>query len=520
MPITLFDALRLLPSSIADDRGKNFVRIVYWLCCEHADLDPATIPPSLIPYKLAQFGMGPIAGLATRLPIADQRQLLAESAVLMELAGTPRSIKRVLEIFGYPGATFLENPIKDNIRQWGEFEVITQQPFRYNEVEAIINTLKPPSRKLTSIRFINAIVLKNTRLLDGSSNLEGLAETEPAPQPWLDAATAFIPNPSEQALVLLTNTQGNHADNFNAQIQGLINNIKFEIDALAALGTRVNAMSAAIASLGGGTIDSQLSTINQGITALQSSNNALSIRLANLTPTVNALVTSTNQLETQASTISAGSNLRQLDSTVQRKHPTLSDISALIPGATFPTDRVIATATDNTLVLQNTPPIGIFIPQVASLVFKQPAGTNAGNYTAPDVWAAMPFTVASNDDDYLSVVSASRFTIPSGTYFVTYNWQGCGCLSFGARIWNVTTGTVIEQGSAGQTVTGGGSIGDTWAAEGTLLAVFSVTGNTQIEFQFKAKILHPNGAGLTAGQSTANAIEQVYQQAVLMRVYP
>lgn len=51
-----------------------------------------------------------------------------------------------------------------------------------------------------------------------------------------------------------------------------------------------------------------------------------------------------------------------------------------------------------------------------------------------------------------------------------------------------------------------------------LIAGFTITATKNIEFQFIAKALHPNGAALTAGQSSANAIDQVYQEVVIMKI--
>jgi hypothetical protein len=519
MPITLTDALNLLPASIRDTRGEHFVKIVYWMCCEADQLDTATIPPSLIPYKLAQFGLGQIAGQAARLPIASQRQLLAEASQIALISGSPYSIKRTLEIFGYPGTTFSENPTIDTIKKWGEFEVLMQQPFRYSEVEAIINMLKPPSRKLISIRYINAILLDGSRLLDGSTILEGLPGVEDSPTPWLDAATALAPIAELTPVPELVNSNNNDAlGSFNPQLQALINILKLEDNANQILIQRTALLNQQLASLGGGSITPQLTSVSVGLTTLTNSNQLLLTRLNSLTPSVGSLTTKTNDLQTQTATITTASNARQLDVNVQRKNGNLTAIAALAITAPFPANKVIASTPGNNIAFQDTPALGAFIPQVASLEFKQTAGTNAGNYPTADVWAAMPFTVASNDDNFLATISASRFTLPAGTYIISYNWQGCGCLGFGGRLWNQTAGVAIEQGSPGLTATAGGSIGDTWAADGGLLAVFSISSNTNIEFQFRAKILHPNGAALTAGQSTSNAIEQVFQEAVIMRI--
>jgi hypothetical protein len=203
---------------------------------------------------------------------------------------------------------------------------------------------------------------------------------------------------------------------------------------------------------------------------------------------------------------------------VQRKDPDLEAIAALSSAAPFPANQVIASTAGNNIAWQNAPALGAFMMQVASLEFRQPAGTNAGNYPTADVWAAMPFTITSNDDGFVTSVSASRFTIPAGTYIISYEWQGVGCLGFGGRIWNQSASTAIEQGSPGLTATGGGNVGDSWSAEGALLASFTITTAINVEFQFRAKVLHPNGAALTAGQSSGNAIEQIYQEVVVMRI--
>lgn len=519
MPITLADALNLIPQSIRDTRAQNYIKIVFWMCADRLQINPLEIPPSLIPYKLNQYGLGQIAGLSTRLSVTDQRILLAESSELIRIAGTPRSIKRVLELFGYPGASIDENPTIDGTKRWGEFTVILEQPFRYQEVESIVNILKPPSRKIASIRYRNAILLNGSQPLNGISLLEGIPGIEDTPAPWFDASTAFVPVSAQTVVPDLLTTNDNNANlTFNPQLQALINQVRFEYNALAALASRVNALNAQILDLGGGSISTQLTAINSGLTTLNNLNSQLATRLNSLTPSVNALVTKTNTLETSAATITAASNARELDSTVQRKNDTLTAIGALANSAPFPANKVIATTADNVIVFNDTPALGAFVPQLANLEFKQPAGTNAGNYPTADVWAAMPFSIASNDDNFLAVVSASRFTLPAGTYFVNYNWQGCGCLGFGGRIWNQTAGTVIEQGSPGLTVTGGGAIGDTWAASGCLFAAFTLSASTNVEFQFRAKALHSAGANLTAGQSTGNAVEQVYQEVMIMRI--
>lgn len=519
MTIKLIDALSLIPASLREARSQNFVKIIFWMCCNHDQLNPLEIPPSLIPFKLKQYGLTEIAGLAARLPLADQRVLLAESAEIVKLAGTPRSIKRVLELFGYPNAALDENPTVDTVKRWGEFTVILEQPFRYQEVEIIVNSLKPASRKIVSLRYKDAILLNGSEPINGSTILEGIPGIEEAPVPWFDNATAFTPVSAQTPIPELLSTNDNNANStFNPQLQALINQVRFEYDALATLATRVNTLNSQILSLGGGSIATQLTSINAGLVTLTNSNNSLLTQLNQLSPSVNALVTQTNTLETDAATITAASNARQLDTTVQRKNTELTAIAALANNAPFPASKVIATTADNNIVLNDTPALGAFVPQLANLEFKQPSGSNAGNYPTADAWVAMPFTIASNDDNFLAVVSASRFTLPAGTYFVTYNWQGCGCLGFGGRIWNQTAGIAIEQGSPGATVTGGGNIGDTWAAEGCLLAAFTLSANTNIEFQFRAKILHPNGAALTAGQSTTNAVEQLYQEAVIMRI--
>lgn len=487
------------------------------MCCTSEQLDAGTIPASLIPFKLAQFGLASIAGRSARLPLSNQRQLLAEAVEIVKFSGTPYSIRRVLEIFEYSNINIIENPTINNVKRWGEFEIIFQQPFRYAEAEAIVNLLKPPSRKLIALRNINAIRLDGSRLLDGSSILEGIAGIE-VPTPWLDPATALIPVAASTPVPELLASDTNLADNFNSQLQAVINRIKLEDNALLALSSRVVALNQAIAALNGGSIAPQLTAINAGITTLNNSNNLLLNRIQQLTPSVTALTTKTNDLEAQTATITTASNVRQLDVTVQRKDPDLEAIAALSSGSTFPANKVIATTAGNNIAWQDTPALGAFVPQVASLEFRQPAGTNAGNYPTADVWAAMPFTIASNDDSFVIAVSAFRFTIPAGTYIIAYDLQGCGCLGFGGRIWNQSAGSAIEQGSPGLTATGGGNVGDTWAAESSLLACFAIASAINLEFQFRAKILHPNGAALTAGQSTANNIEQIYQEVVIMRI--
>lgn len=519
MPITLADALKLLPSTLRDTRGEHFIRILFWMCAEPDQINSLEIPPSLIPYKLNQYGLGQIAGLSSRLPLASQRVLLAEASEIVRLAGTPRAIKRVLELFGYPNAAIEENPTIDGVKKWGEFNVIMQQAFRYQEVEAVVNTLKPVSRKLVAIRFINAILLNGSQPLNGSTILEGLEGIEDSPAPWFDVATSFIPVSAQSSVPDLVTTNDNNANlTFNPQLQAILNNIYFNDQALLALTNRINALNTQIIALGGGSITPQLTAINAGLTTLSNSNAALLTRINSLTSSVNTLATKANTLEADTAVIVAASSARVLDSTVQRKNVDLTAIANLAGNAPFPASKVISTSTDNAIILADAPAFGAFVPQVASLEFKQPAGTNAGNYPTADVWAAMPFTVISNDDNFLATVSASRYTLPAGTYFVSYTWQGCGCLGFGGRLFNHTAGTVIEQGSPGLTVTAGGAIGDTWASEGCLLAAFTLTATTNIEFQFRAKILHSAGAALTAGQSTNNAIEQVYQEAVIMRI--
>lgn len=519
MPITLVDALKLLPATLRDARGEHFIKIIFWMCADSDQIDPLELPPSLIPYKLDQFGLGQISGLASRLPLSSQRTLLTEATELTKLAGTPRAIKRVLELFGYPNAMIEENPTIDTVKRWGEFNVIMSQPFRYQEVEAIINTLKPVSRKLISIRFINAILLNGSQPLNGSTILEGLEGIEDSPAPWFDAATSFIPVSAQSTIPDLLTTNDNNANlTFNPQLQAVLNNIFFNDQALLSLTNRVNALNTQIIQLGGGSISPQLTAINTGLTTLTNSNAVLLSRINALTTSVNNLSTKANTLETDTASITSASNARVLDTTVQRKHPDLTAIADLAVNVPFPANKVISTSADNVITLPDAPAFGAFVPQVASLEFKQPAGSNAGNYPTADVWAAMPFSVVSNDDNFLATVSASRYTLPAGTYFVTYTWQGCGCLGFGGRIFNHTAGTVIEQGSPGSTVTAGGAIGDTWAAEGCLLAAFTLTAATNIEFQFRAKILHTAGAALTAGQSTGNAVEQVYQEAVIIRI--
>lgn len=518
MPITIKDAINLLPSSIRDNRGQYFIRIVFWFCCEPEHLTLADFPLSLIPYKLKQFGLGQIAGLASRLSAASQRQLLAEASTLQKLAGTPRSIKRLLEIFGHTGAVIEENPTINGVKRWGEFGVVVQQPFNYAEIETIINALKPPSRKVIYIRFVNALQLDGSQALNGLSILEGLAGPEAPPTQWQDATTALNPVAALTPIPDFTSATTNNATTvFNPQLQAFINQITFEDSALSSLANRVNVLNSRLAELGGGSIAPQLALINSGLTTLINSNQMLLNTINQVTTPINNLTTKANSLELQTNTITTESNARQLDSTVQRRNPTLDAIAALNPIGS--TNRVFSTTgTNNAPVLEIAPTLSAFIPQVANLEFRQPPGTNAGNYPTADVWVAMPFTVISNENNFLVILSASRFRIPKGTYLVTYNWQGCGCLGFGGRIWNVGNSTAIEQGSPGLTVTGGGNIGDTWSAEGCLLAVVSVTGNTDIEFQFRAKALHPSGAGLTAGQSTSNATEQIYQEAVILRL--
>jgi P2-related tail formation protein len=519
MPISLADALKLLPSTLRDTRSDNFIKIVFWMCAEADQINPLEIPPSLIPYKLDQYGLGQIAGLASRLPLASQRVLLGEASELVRLAGTPRSIKRVLELFGYPNAVIEENPTIDGVKRWGEFSVVMSQAFRYQETEAIVNALKPVSRKLISIRFANAILLNGSQLLNGSTILEGLEGIEDSPAPWFDVATSFIPVSAQSTVPDLLTTNNNNANlTFNPQLQAILNNIYFNDQSLIALTNRVNALNSQIIQIGGGSIAPQLAAINAGLVTLSNSNAALANRIGALTGSVNNLATKANTLEADTATIVTASNARVLDVTVQRKNADLTAIADLAGNAPFPANKVIATSTDNEIILADAPAFGAFVPQVANLEFKQPAGSNAGNYPTADVWAAMPFSVISNDDNFLATVSASRYTLPAGTYFITYNWQGCGCLGFGGRIFNQTAGTVIEQGSPGVTVTGGGNVGDTWAAEGCLLAAFTLTASANIEFQFRAKILHPVGAALTAGQSTTNANEQVYQEVVIIRI--
>lgn len=514
---SLANAFNLLPSTIQDDRGKYFLDIVWWMCADLNEIDTATIPATLIPYKLSQFGLDAIAGRASRLSILSQRQLLLESKQIVALAGTPWAIKHVLELFEYTGVVLNENPTINSIKRWGEFEVVTQQPFRYAEVEAIVKLLKPASRKLITIRNANALTLNGTALLDSTTLLDGIPGDE-TPSSWLDPTTALIPNPGSTAIPQLLTTDSNLASNFNAQLQGIINRVRLEDNALIAVANRISALNTSIATLGGGSIQPQLNAINSNVSNLSNSNSLLLTKLSTVTPLVTGLTTKANTLTSQSATIVTASNARQLDTTVQRRDADLDSIAALATSAPFPTNQVIATGADNSIAWQNTPALGAYIPQVCSLVFKQPAGNNAGNYSTANTWAAMPFSVESNDDNFVGVVSSSRFSIPSGTYIIFYQFQGCGCLGFGAKIWNVTDNAPIEQGSPGLTATGGGNVGDTWSAGGMLIAGFTITATKNIEFQFIAKALHPNGAALTAGQSSANAIDQVYQEVVIMKI--
>lgn len=517
MPITLPDALNLLPKSIRDDRGKNFIKLVYFMCCESDQITVADFLLVLIPYKLKQFGLGRIAGLAARLSAADQRQLLSEATAIHKAAGTPYSIKRCLELFGYPGTTFDENPIINGVKRWGEFGVIIQVPFNYAEVEQIINALKPPSRKLLFIRFVNAIQLNGLQLLNGTTIIEGLA-TEAPPIKWEDATTALTPVQVLTPVPDLTNASTNINTNFNDQLQALLNQIALEDMLLSQLATRVNALNTALSQLGGGSIAPQLATIAAKNNDLSNSNSTVAIALSNLTTPINTLVTKANNLETGANSFMNSSNGLQLDVTVQRQNAALSAIAALVPSGPFPTNKVLSTNTSSAIFLDNPPNLGAYIPEFANLEFKQNAGTNAGNYPTADVWVAMPFTVASNDNNFVTQNSTTRFVIPQGTYLITYNWMGCGCLGFGGRVWNVSNSILLEAGSPGLTVTGGGNIGDTWSAEGCLFAMFSIIGPTELEFQFRAKALHPSGAALTAGQSNSNPVEQIYQEVVILRM--
>lgn len=518
MAITLADALNLIPKSIRDTRALNFMKILYWMCCEQEQLNVADFPLSLIPYKLKQFGLDQIAGLAARLSAASQRQLLSEASAIQAAAGTPYSIKRCLEIFGYPGTTFDENPTINGVKRWGEFGVIMQQPFNYSEVEIIVNALKPPSRKLLFLRFVNAIVLNGLSVLNGSTVIEGLAGGEAPPVQWQDPTTALTPVNALTSVPSLTTASTNINTNFNDQLQALINQLSLEDFLLSQLAIRVNALNTTLSGISGGSIAPLIATITTKTGNLSNNTSIMFALLNQLTAPVNQLTTKTNDLESYANGITSASNARQLDSTVQRQNSTLSAIAALVPGAVFPTNKVLSTDSSGTIILDNPPNFGAYIPEFANLEFKQVAGTNAGNYPTADVWVAMPFSLASNDNNFVTAISTTRYTIPKGTYLISFNWVGCGCLGFGGRIWNVTSGAALEQGSPGLTVTGGGNIGDTWSAEGCLLAMFTIAGPIDIEFQFRAKALHPSGAALTAGQSNSNAVEQIYEEAVILRM--
>jgi Phage tail protein (Tail_P2_I) len=516
--VTFAEVLALFPDTIRDDRAEYFMEILWWLTVAPENLDSSIIPPSAIPYKLGQFGLAEIAGRATRLPLANQRELLAEATQIRQLSGTPWSIKRVLELFQYTGAILNENPTIASTKYWGYFEVRLAQSFNYSEVEAIVNLLKPPSRKVFAIRSINAILLDGSRLLNGSTQLEGYAGIDDDPIPWTDPATALTPIAELTAIPDLLTTSTNDAVNsFNPQLQAILNRIKWVDDRIVSLAPRIASLYSQLANISGGDISSQLAAINAGIATLANSNQALLTRINDLTPQVSSLTNKTNDLETQTTTIVQASAARQLDLTVQRKDPDLEAIAALATSSPFPAGKVISTNSSNQIQLTDAPAIAGFIPQFANLEFKQPSGTNAGNYPTAGAWTPMPFSLTVNDDSFVSSISASRYSLPSGFYIIIYNWQCCGGLRFGGRIWNQTSGSVLENGSPGRTATSGGAAGDTWAAEGTLITCPQFTVTTQLEFQFRAEALHSAGAALTAGQATSNAVEQLYQQVVIWK---
>lgn len=158
------EALNLIPKAYRDDRAEYFTEIV-WEETQTGNFQWGEEDDKYLLRAIAAFAPN-IAPYAARLPIPTQRILLRELPGLTRLAGTPYSIARTLEVFGYT-AIFEENPGGNN----GTFKVKIPQQFNFEEVRAIVNHFKPAGRILAGVEPTVAILLDGTRFFDGTTSL-------------------------------------------------------------------------------------------------------------------------------------------------------------------------------------------------------------------------------------------------------------------------------------------------------------------------------------------------------------
>lgn len=126
-----------------------------------------------------QFNIAGVRGFMYMPTVQQQRELLKSALQLSAKSGTPYSIKKVLEIFGFPGVTFQEGVSKvldgtwvlDGTETlgsegWAEFIAIVPVPEDWPLVggvvadedkaivESIINEYKPARCHLVEVQYI------------------------------------------------------------------------------------------------------------------------------------------------------------------------------------------------------------------------------------------------------------------------------------------------------------------------------------------------------------------------------
>lgn len=138
-----------------------------------------TAPSGALLNLANQFNIAGIRGFMYMPTVQQQRELLKSALQLSAKSGTPYAIKKVLEIFGFPGVTFQEGVSKvldgtwvlDGTETlgsegWAEFIAIVPVPESWGTVggtvsakdqaivEAIINEYKPARCHLVGVQYI------------------------------------------------------------------------------------------------------------------------------------------------------------------------------------------------------------------------------------------------------------------------------------------------------------------------------------------------------------------------------
>lgn len=132
-----------------------------------------TAPVTALPYIARQFGVSGLRGWKFMTTESSKRELLKYSILLGGKSGTPWSIREVLRIAGYPGATFQEgiSNLLDGSwyldgtetlgsEGWAEFRVTIPisnpnqvPPSVIDKITEIINEYKPARSHLRELKF-------------------------------------------------------------------------------------------------------------------------------------------------------------------------------------------------------------------------------------------------------------------------------------------------------------------------------------------------------------------------------